>query len=172
MKQFSKISCPTLPWLKLQTEWHKSGKKAKNYLFWCWRSQLWRERSQWSQQQLQPVGSQQLWLSPPVPWLPDISDLREFKPCPRHSHQSPCGGKRWGHEAPGHHPAHVLLHFLFGFVAFEANKSYSMVKTLLMGKIINQQVCWIHSIWYRVGGLQGTSVLLLWKGRAQFPRNL
>lgn len=80
--------------------------------------------------------------------------------------------KRWGHEAPGHRPAHVLLHFPFGFVAFEANKHYSMVKILLMGKIINQQVCWMHSIWYRVGGLQGTSTFLLQKGRAQFPRNL
>ena len=98
--------------------------------------------------------------------------LREFKPCPRHGHQSPRGGKRWGHEAPGHHPAHVLLHFLFGFVAFEANKGHSMVKTLLMGKIINQQICWMHSIWYCVEGPRGMSVLLLWKGRAQFPRNL
>lgn len=108
----------------------------------------------------------------PRPLLPDISELREFKPCPKHSHQSPCGGKRWGHEAPGHCPAHVLLHFLFGFVGFKANKNHSEVKTLLMGEIINQQVCWMHSVWYRVGGLQGMSVLLFWKARGQLPRNL
>lgn len=82
----------------------------------------------------------------PRPLLPDISELWEFKLCPKHSHQSPCGGKRWGHEARGHCPAHVLLHFLFGFVAFEANKNHSKVETLLMSEIINQQVCWMHSV--------------------------
>lgn len=98
-----------------------------------------------------PAAAPASWLSAalafsPCPLLPDISELREFKLCPKHSHQSPCGGKRWGHEAPGHCPAHILLHFLFGFVAFEANKNHAKVKTLLMSKIINQQVCWMQCL--------------------------